>query len=388
MDFDYAVVPATLLLAAIAVLWLSIRHLRKLPLRTSSRAVFALDLTILAGINSLVLVVGINSCVNAMMMASFRMRNPEPGRDYRVNGHRMHLNCMGAGSPTVVLDAGLGWDSLEWSTIQPELAKTTRVCSYDRAGFGGSETQAGPRDAMHIAAELHALLGKAGVDGPVVLMGHSIAGMYIRAYASQYPEQVAGLVFVDGSTPLQNRDPRLNVAQGTGLPLWASILMMRSFSIAGYPRWKGACEGPSIAGLDRETAARMGEDLCDVRYESVEAEFDSFDRSGEETVGTGPYGELPILVISQDTTKQFAVRSPTARELEFAKTWDGMQEQLKNLSTRGRRIIARGSNHDVTLNRPDVIEREVPRFVEEVRARGVGARQGGEPGQGAASVIE
>jgi hypothetical protein len=93
-------------------------------------------------------------------------------------------------------------------------------------------------------------------------------------------------------------------------------------------------------------------------------------------------------VISQDTTKQFAERSPTARELEFAKTWDGMQEQLKNLSTRGRRIIARGSNHDVTLNRPDVIEREVPRFVEEVRARGVGARQGGEPGQGAASVIE
>ena len=385
MDFDYAVAPATLLIAASAILWLSIRHLRALPSRTSSKSVYALDLTILSGVNAVLLGVGISSCVNAAMMESFRVKNPEPGADYKVNGHRMHLNCTGAGSPTLVLDAGLGWDSLEWGGIQPVLAQSTQVCSYDRAGFGLSEKQPGPRDAVQIAGELHALLGEAGVSGPLVLMGHSIAGMYIRAYASRYPAQVAGLVFVDSSTPLQNRDPRLSTAQGTGLPLWASVLMMRGASIAGYPRWKSGCvagsAGPN-AGFSPEAAALLGEDMCAVKYESVQAEFDSFDASGEETVETGPYGDLPILVISQDTTRQFSGHSPTARELEFASTWNGMQEKLKDLSTRGRRIIAKGSSHDVTLNRPDVIEREVPRLIEEIRGSGAAARQG------AAVVIE
>jgi len=378
MDFDYAVAPATLLIAATTMLWLSIRHLRALPSRTKSKWVYALDLTILTGINAVLLGVGISSCVNAAMLASFRVKNPEPGSDYRVNGHRMHLNCMGAGSPTVVLDAGLGWDSLEWGGIQPALAKSTQVCSYDRAGFGLSDKQPGPRDAVHIARELHGLLSEAGMSGPVVLMGHSIAGMYIRAYASRYPEQVAGLVFVDSSTPLQNRDPHLNTAQGTGLPLWASVLMMRAASIAGYPRWKSGCVAGSAsvnAGFSREAAALLGEDLCHVQYEAVQAEFDSFDASGEETAGSGPFGDLPILVISQDTGRQNSGSDPTAREREFASIWNGMQEKLKKLSTRGRRVIAKGSDHNVTLNRPDVIEREVARLIGEIRGSGAEAAE-------------
>src|SRR3984885_16370192 len=93
--------------------------------------------------------------------------------------------------------------------VQPELAKTTRVCSYDRAGYGGSEMVPGPRDADHVATELHGLLHAAGIEGPIVLMGHSIAGIFIRDYATRYPAQRAGLMFVDGSTPWPNRDPAL-----------------------------------------------------------------------------------------------------------------------------------------------------------------------------------
>jgi pimeloyl-ACP methyl ester carboxylesterase len=285
----------------------------------------------------------------------------------------MHLNCTGAGSPTIVLDAGLGWDSLEWGEIQPALAKSTRVCSYDRPGFGLSEAQAGPRDAVHIAGELHALLGAAGVSGPIVLMGHSIAGMYIREYASQYPEQVAGLVFVDSSTPLQNRDARLNTGQGTGMPLWESILQMRAAAIVGYPRLKGDCARPDAGAevkLERTAATMLGEDLCHVHYKAVQAEYDSFEASGQETLHTGPFGDMPILVISQDTTKAFSSPSPTAREREFASAWDGMQENLKNLSTHGRRVVAQGSGHNITMERPDVIERQVPQFIEEIRENG------------------
>jgi pimeloyl-ACP methyl ester carboxylesterase len=336
----------------------------------------AVDLMILAAANVLVVGVGISSCVNAVLTESFRAKHPEPGADYLVNGKRMHLNCTGAGSPTIVLDSGLGWDSLEWGGVQPALARATRVCSYDRPGFGLSEAQTGPRDAVHIAGELHALLGAAGVSGKIVLMGHSIAGMYIRAYASRYPEQVAGLVFVDSSTPLQNRDPRLNTGQGTGMPLWESILQMRAAAIVGYPRLKGECATPEAGAdvkLDRTMASMLGEDLCRVHYKAVQAEYDGFDASGQETVHTGPFGDLPILVISADTTKEISSPSPTARELEFANTWDGMQENLKNLSTRGRRIIAKGSGHNITLERPDVMEREVPQFIEMIRGNGVEA---------------
>jgi pimeloyl-ACP methyl ester carboxylesterase len=186
-------------------------------------------------------------------------------------------------------------------------------------------------------------------------------------------------VFIDSSTPLQNRDARLNTGQGAGLPLWESILQMRAAAIAGYPRLKGDCAAPvdeAGARLDRDTAARIGEDLCHVHYKAVQAEYDSFDASGQETVHTGPFGDMPILVISEDTSKQFSSPSPTAREREFATTWDGMQENLKNLSKRGRRIVAKGSGHNITLERPDVIEREVPRFIDEIRGSGTGPRQG------------
>jgi pimeloyl-ACP methyl ester carboxylesterase len=379
MDFDYAVAPVALLIFAIVVMLLSARYVGTLASRPRGKVARALDLTILAAANFFVVGVGISSCVNAVLAARFRAKNPEPGADYQVNGHSMHLNCTGAGSPTIVLDAGLGWDSLVWGGIQPALAKSTQVCSYDRAGFGLSDAQPGPRDAVHVAGELHALLGAAGVTGPVVLMGHSIAGMYIREYAAQYPGQVAGLVFIDSSTPLQNRDPRLNAGQGAGLPLWESLMEMRAAAIVGYPRLKGDCAAQgagSNAKLDREAASMLGEDLCHVHYKAVEAEFDSFDASGQETAHTGPFGDLPILVISQDTTKQFSKPRPTVRERELASTWDGMQEKLKDLSTRGRRIVAKGSDHNVTLERPDVIEREVPRLIEEIRGGGPGPRQG------------
>ena len=390
MDFDYTVVPAALLAISIGVLWFSIRYIRTLSSRPRAKVARVLDLAILIAANVLILGAGVNSCVNAVFTESFQANHPEPGSNYLVNGKRMHLNCTGAGSPTIVLDSGLGWDSLEWSGVQPVLAKSTRVCSYDRPGFGLSEQQAGPRDAVHIAGELHALLGAADVSGQIVLMGHSIAGMYIREYATQFPEQVAGLVFVDSSTPLQNRDARLNTGQGAGLPLWESILQMRAAAIVGYPRLKGDCATPGDgdgARLDRDTAARIGEDLCHVHYRAVQAEYDSFDASGLETVHTGPFGDMPILVMSQDTTKQFSSSNPTAREREFASAWNGLQENLKNLSTHGRRIIAQGSGHNITLERPDVIEREVPRFVEEIRLGEI-RWSGAGPQRGTSVVIE
>jgi pimeloyl-ACP methyl ester carboxylesterase len=99
------------------------------------------------------------------------------------------------------LESGLGTMSADWANVQPAVAKTTRVCAYDRAGTGWSEPGPEPRDPRQIARELHTLLGNAGIDGPYVLVGQSFGGLYVRMYAAQYPKEVEGMVLVDASHP-------------------------------------------------------------------------------------------------------------------------------------------------------------------------------------------
>jgi pimeloyl-ACP methyl ester carboxylesterase len=125
---------------------------------------------------------------------------PPPGEMVDVGGYRLHINCVGQGSPTVVLDAGSGGFSAQWVRVQREVSGTTRVCAYDRAGMGWSEMGPDPRDAKQITGELHTLLGKAGIEGPYVLVGHSFGGMYMQTYAARYPDEVAGVALVDSST--------------------------------------------------------------------------------------------------------------------------------------------------------------------------------------------
>ena len=126
-----------------------------------------------------------------------------PGKLYDVGDHRLHLDCHGQGSPTVVLFNGLGGVSAGWARITGPVAATTRICTYDRAGQGWSEEASTPRDGVESAEELHTLLAKAGEHGPYVLVGHSTGGTYAMTYAARYPEQVAGLVLLDSSSPEQ-----------------------------------------------------------------------------------------------------------------------------------------------------------------------------------------
>jgi pimeloyl-ACP methyl ester carboxylesterase len=125
---------------------------------------------------------------------------PPPGEMVDVGGYSLHINCVGQGSPTVVLDAALGDFSAQWVRVQREVSGTTRVCAYDRAGMGWSEIGPEPRDAKQITGELHTLLSKADIEGPYVLVGHSFGGMYMQTYAARYPDEVAGVALVDSST--------------------------------------------------------------------------------------------------------------------------------------------------------------------------------------------
>lgn len=359
MDFYYVVVPVLIALIGFPVAWFSLQRilsLRKRNYPTWRNVMERIVLSLMA--IGAVTVAGISG-VNAVALRA----NKLPGETYMVDAHRMRIDCTGSGSPTIVLEAGAGNDGLNWGGVQPVLAKTTRICSYDRAGFGGSEPVASPRDADHIAADLHGLLLAAKIEGPIILMGHSFGGVYIRDYATRYPAAVDGLIFVDSSTPLQNRNPVVKAYDAKAQPGSLEAMLKEVLTVVGIPRLLGRCSPSSFPEFDAEAAKLQAEDRCHERFETIRAEGENMDRSGEETVHAAPYGGLPILIFSQDPATAVSRGYP----INLAKVWNKMQEDLKRLSTRSRRIIAKGSGHFIQLDRPDLIEKDVPLFIGQVR---------------------
>jgi pimeloyl-ACP methyl ester carboxylesterase len=139
----------------------------------------------------------------SVALAQDQRGNAMPGTSYDVGGYRLHLNCTGSGSPTVVLENGSGETSPFWSRVTPAVGRVTRVCAYDRAGQGWSDDAPHPQDGLQVAADLHTLLDRAGENGPYVLAGHSTGGTYALTYAARYPADVAGMVLLDSASPYQ-----------------------------------------------------------------------------------------------------------------------------------------------------------------------------------------
>jgi pimeloyl-ACP methyl ester carboxylesterase len=182
------------LLLALAV-WIAVRMRRSLAAGSGRWLIYP--------VVALMAVAAVGGGVETVGLASDHASNPAPGRLYDVGGYRLHLDCTGSGSPTVVLTSGLGAISVSWARIAPAVAGT-RVCVYDRAGQGWSDDAPGPQDGLAAARDLHTLLGRAGEDGPYVLVGHSIGGDYAMTYAARYPEQVAGMVLLDATNPYRS----------------------------------------------------------------------------------------------------------------------------------------------------------------------------------------
>ena len=197
-----------------------------------------------------------------------------------------------------------------------------------------------------------------GVRGPIVLMGHSIAGVYIRAYAARYPEQLSGLIFVGGSTPLQEERPAFK-ALSKGPSPEMQLLLMKSLSILGMPRIKGQWSSVT-PGFEPHAGKLLAEENCRPPVTGIRSEMDGVNRSGQETVHTGPFDELPILIFSEDPAD-----TPSA----LANDWNQMQEDLKSLSTRSQRIIAKGSGHYIQMERPELSVKEVTVFIQQLRGK-------------------
>src|ERR671910_3824594 len=147
---------------------------------TSRRLMRRIGMTLLGLVVALLVLAVAGAIYQAIATERAERAYPPPGEMVDVGGHSLHINCVGRGSPTVVLDAGSGGFSAHWVRVQREVSGTTGVCSYDRAGLGWSEMGPEPRDAKQISSELHALLTKAGIEGPYVLVGHSLGGLSMQ----------------------------------------------------------------------------------------------------------------------------------------------------------------------------------------------------------------
>ncbi len=285
-----------------------------------------------------------------------RRFNPEGGRFYDVGGFRMHIYCTGEGSPTVILESGLGDSYLSWRKVQPQIAKFTRVCSYDRAGLGYSESSSQPRTSKVIAGELHTLLKAAGIAPPYVLVGHSMGGYNVRLYASLYRSEVVGMVLVDASHPDQDNrfPPELKNMEGSWL---REAEFMEYTTPFGVPRLIGLC--------DQDPVQRAADCNFHSAREGV-AELKGFADSAAQTAATGSLGEMPLVVLSHDPDKPSADLPPDLAKPTNA-AWEKMQEELAHLSTRGTQEIAKNSSHYVQQDRPEVVVDAVQRVAEQVR---------------------
>lgn len=297
----------------------------------------------------------------------YRALYPPPGKIYPVDGYGMHLNCTGAGSPTVVLESGMGDDWMVWRGVQPDIQRITRVCSYDRAGYGWSDARPGQRDADSIADQLHRLLSAAGISGPVVLMGHSIAGMYLRAYIAKYPQEIAGLLLLDPSTPEQvdRLPPEINQLQNK---FAARLNWYRPLIALGLARVARQC-GDSDPSFSNDYANwRKANNNCDPGFiRTYQREWEGVAASASEVMHTGPFGNLPVLIFSEDPAASIGEGLSEDVQKRMQQTWNSLQDDLKKLSPRARRIISKGSSHYVQRDRLELVNRETELFIRQIR---------------------
>jgi pimeloyl-ACP methyl ester carboxylesterase len=273
---------------------------------------------------------------------------PPPGQMVDVGGYRLHLNCLGTGSPTVVINAGWGDWSAMWSWVQPEVEKSTRVCTYDRAGMGYSEAGPLPRNAAQFAKELHTLLHQANISAPYVLVGHSMGGLPVRVFAHDYAAEVAGVVLVDSMSPAQfppsPRDTKPQTAspsRGFSLPVvLARIGLVRL--LTGSPALPAEVQKAFTAFSVTPRAVQAWVD-----------EGKAMPESGAQAGAVKSFGDLPLIVLSGGLNQK--------------PDWQVMQAELLQLSSNSQQLIADKSDHNIEIDQPEAAVAAIVKMVEQLR---------------------
>jgi pimeloyl-ACP methyl ester carboxylesterase len=278
---------------------------------------------------------------------------PPPGQLVDVGGYRLHINCTGTGSPTVVIEAGLGDWSTGWDVVQQGVARTTRVCTYDRAGWGWSEAGPLPRDAAQFAKELHTLLQNANVPGPYVMVGHSLGGFAVRIFVHEYASEVAGVVLIDSMNPkqvTQSPNDMQSQSNSQSQPFSLPAMLARFGIVRLLARPLGIM--PSVPFDEKAYFSRL------VRPQSAQTltnESQNMPASSVEASAVKTFGDLPVMVLTAKLNK--------------IPGWQEWQTELLQLSSNSQQLFAE-SDHNIQFEEPEAAVAAILRIFQQVRETG------------------
>jgi len=312
-----------------------------------------------------------------------------PQRMVDVGGHKLNIYCTGRGSPTVILDAGQADTMYTWRKVQPAIAKFTRVCSYDRAGMGFSGGGPLPRDAIAMVTDSHALLQRAQVSAPYVLVGHSIASLYALLYADRYPKEVVGMVLVDPSFPNQTQAlhavsltmKRMEAGAGGADTFCYQAALHGKLSVNRGSKAYALCGFPPHVAADlRAQCAKIGTPWCEMQHLQLAqyvrptfwAAYRSEDEasyaadSAEDLKQQRSYGAMPLIVLTAANDIGDSPLPPTEMRA-VDRVWTAGHDRLAHLSSVGVNFVIPHSEHDIQLNRPAVVTGAVAEVVSQAK---------------------
>jgi pimeloyl-ACP methyl ester carboxylesterase len=276
---------------------------------------------------------------------------PQPGEMVDVGGYSLHINCVGQGSPTLVLDGGTGEISANWVLVQREVSHTTRVCAYDRAGMGWSEMGPEPRDARRISGELHTLLRRAGIEDSYVLVGHSFGGLYAQTYAARYPEEVAGMALIESSHPDQFN--YRSVARDSYEPQEQMFAVSSLLARLGLVRLLYKLF-PAPPELPQQQRAQIEVLSPSTRQVSTTAlELRATPQTATQVRNLRSLGDKPLTVLSAGTQEP---------------EWLDLQDDLATLSTNSTHRVVDGATHTSVLEERSAAQATSAAIVEVVAA--------------------
>lgn len=301
--------------------------------------------------------------------ARLRKQYPPIGRMVDIGGYRLHMHVEGEGTSTVILDAGAGGIGLSWELVRPAISRATRVVTYDRAGLGWSDPSPRPRRADVMAEELHTMLKNANIPGPYILAGHSLGGPVARQFAAKYPDEVAGLVMVDSAHEEQMKHfPEAMVKMAESMKGMMGIMKLMG-KLGIFAHKPGLVQIGDNGALPSELVAHMQGVMAssDGHADALAAESES--AYAAETPPVSTLGNLPLIVISHGQLDANAVPPSLGQQVrdEYETAWQKLQAEITSLSTRGRRVVAERSGHNVIFDQPGIVIQSVLEMLDTIR---------------------
>jgi pimeloyl-ACP methyl ester carboxylesterase len=308
----------------------------------------------------------VGSAVEFVGRRQARTLYPPRGQLVDIGGRRMHIDCRGEGSPTVLLESGLDSNgSMAWEKVQDPLSKLTRTCSYDRAGVMWSDPKDTVQDADAVADDLHATLKAAGIAGPLVLVCHSLGGPYVMDYTRKYGEDVRGLVFVDCSHPDQLTKLGPKIPRPDQVPFIYRALVAMSWS--GVARLIPDQAPPGMP----DRIKPIGKAYFGETFGASVKEMESIPATFREAGAFRDLGDRPLVVLnglqpfSPEMLKAIGITVDEGQDM--LQRWELLGKDEASWSRHSRQVSVTDSMHYIQFQRPDLVIEAVTDVVKTVR---------------------